>query len=155
MLVARLGGAPIGLHAIARERPMFPATNRACYHWPAKIDIYTVGTSVTIDTMSQPDLASASASNGDHDGDKEELPLGLVCPTCGSKLIRRAMRRTLKDRFLSKFGRWPYRCQMCDMKFHGPQDPASIAREAAEHARIHEEPLDEEEPENPSDESKK
>ena len=101
--------------------------------------------------MSQPDLASASA-NGDHDeGKAGDLPLGLVCPSCGSKLIRRSMRRSLKDRFMSMLGRWPYRCQMCDMRFNGPQDPASIAREAAAHERMHEEEFPEDE--SPGDES--
>jgi hypothetical protein len=41
------------------------------------------------------------------------------------------------------------------MKFHGPQDPASIAREAAEHARLHEEPFAEDESDDSADESKK
>jgi hypothetical protein len=85
--------------------------------------------------MSQSDPAAASGSNGDQDGQKERLPPGLVCPACGSRLIRRSMRRTLKDRFMSLLGRWPYRCQMCNMRFNGPQDPASIARE---HARVEE-----------------
>src|ERR1700733_4872194 len=83
--------------------------------------------------MSQSDLAAASASNGDHNGGKEDLPLGLVCPACGSKLIRRSMRRSFKDRFMSLLGKWPYRCQMCNMRFNGPQDPASFARDHATH----------------------
>jgi len=32
---------------------------------------------------------------------------------------------------MSLLGRWPYRCQMCNMRFSGPQDPASLAREQA------------------------
>jgi hypothetical protein len=43
------------------------------------------------------------------------------------------MRRTMKDRLLSLLGKWPYRCQMCNMRFNGPQDPASIARGNAPH----------------------
>lgn len=84
--------------------------------------------------MSQPDLA-AQASNGDHgdNADSRDLPTGLVCPSCGSKLVRRSMRRTFLDRLRSLFGRWPYRCQMCNMRFTGPQDAASIARG---HARL-------------------
>ncbi len=78
--------------------------------------------------MSQSDLAAEPASNGDHNGETESLPAGLVCPSCGSRLIRRSMRRTFKDRFMSLLGKWPYRCQMCSMRFNGPQDPASIAR---------------------------
>ena len=95
--------------------------------------MYAQGTSYyrTIDTMGQSDLAATSASNGQQNGEKENLPLGLVCPACGSKLIRRSMRRTFKDRFMSLLGKWPYRCQMCNMRFSGPQDPASIARENA------------------------
>jgi rubredoxin len=105
--------------------------------------------------MSQPDLASTSA-NGDHDeGKAGDLPLGLVCPSCGSKLIRRSMRRSFKDRLMSLLGRWPYRCQMCDMRFNGPQDPASIAREAAHQERLHEEEFVDDESEDSSDESKK
>jgi hypothetical protein len=50
------------------------------------------------------------------------------------------MRRTFKDRFMSLLGKWPYRCQMCNMRFNGPQDLDSLARE---HAL-----LDEEGPEN-------
>src|SRR5579859_1448420 len=84
---------------------------------------------VSIFTMSQSDLAAASASNGDQNGDKGNLPTGLVCPACGSKLIRRSMRRTFMDRVMSLFGKWPYRCQMCNQRFSGPQDPASLARE--------------------------
>jgi len=80
--------------------------------------------------MGQSDLAAAPASNGDQDGEKD-LPLGLVCPACGSKLIRRSMRRTFKDRFMSLLGKWPYRCQMCNMRFNGPQDAASMARDSA------------------------
>ena len=97
--------------------------------------MYAQGTSYyrTIDTMGQSDLAATSASNGQQNGEKENLPLGLVCPACGSKLIRRSMRRTFKDRFMSLLGKWPYRCQMCNMRFNGPQDPASIARENAHH----------------------
>ena len=94
-------------------------------------------------TVSQSDLA---ASDGDRHGDKEELPLGLVCPSCGSKVIRRSMRRSLKDRFMSLLGRWPYRCQMCGMRFTGPQDAASIAREAAHE---HEEELGDPEADQP------
>jgi hypothetical protein len=94
--------------------------------------------------MSQSDLAAASASNGDQNGEKESLPSGLVCPSCGSKLIRRSMRRTFKDRFMSLLGKWPYRCQLCSMRFTGPQDPASIARENTphEHDALNEEPPD-------------
>ena len=81
--------------------------------------------------MSQSDLAAASASNEDENGDKEHQPAGVVCPICGSKLVRRSMRRTLKDRFMSLLGRWPYRCQMCNTRFNGPQDPEFLARERA------------------------
>ena len=98
--------------------------------------------------MSQSDLAAASASNGDQNGDRENLPIGLVCPSCGSKLVRRSMRRTFKDRLMSLLGKWPYRCQMCNLRFNGPQDPASLARENAppdEEAHEDEEPP---EPEN-------
>jgi hypothetical protein len=91
--------------------------------------MYTGWNVVTINTMSQPDLAAASASNGE----KEHLPEGMVCPACGSKLIRRSMRRTFKDRFMSLLGKWPYRCQMCNLRFNGPQDPESLAREQAHH----------------------
>lgn len=83
----------------------------------------------TIDTMSQSDLAASPAAGGEQNS--ENVPAGLVCPACGSKLIRRSMRRTFKDRFLSLLGRWPYRCQMCHYRFNGPQDPASLARENA------------------------
>ena len=78
--------------------------------------------------MSQSDPVPTSATNGD---DHEQLPPGLVCPGCGSKLLRRSMRRTFKDRLLSLLGRWPYRCQMCHHRFNGPQDPASQARDDA------------------------
>ncbi|HEY3835583.1 MAG TPA: hypothetical protein VGL72_03390 [Bryobacteraceae bacterium] len=56
---------------------------------------------------------------------------------------------------MSLLGRWPYRCQMCDMRFNGPQDPASIAREAAHQERLHEEEFVDDESEDSSDESKK
>jgi hypothetical protein len=38
------------------------------------------------------------------------------------------MRRSWKDRFKSAFGLWPYRCQMCSMRFTGPQEAEAIAR---------------------------
>jgi hypothetical protein len=38
------------------------------------------------------------------------------------------MRRSFQDRFKSFFGLWPYRCQMCNMRFSGPQDPDAIAK---------------------------
>jgi hypothetical protein len=74
--------------------------------------------------MSQQDLAAVSDSNGDQNPDKT----APMCPACGSKLTRRSMRRSWKDRFKSVFGLWPYRCQMCYMRFTGPQDAESIAR---------------------------
>ena len=55
----------------------------------------------------------------------------LVCPDCGSHLIRRSMRRSFKDRFKSFFGRWPYRCDLCHKRFDGPRDPESIERDSA------------------------
>jgi len=79
--------------------------------------------------MSQTDLAATSSDDGN--GENEILPSGLTCPYCGSKLLRRSMRRTFKDRLLSLLGKWPYRCQMCNERFSGPQDPASIARAEA------------------------
>jgi len=85
---------------------------------------------VSIEIMSRSDVAPDSASNG-QEHDRHDLPPGLVCPSCGSKLIRRSMRRTLKDRFMSMVGKWPYRCQMCNMRFFGPQDPLSLAKENA------------------------
>jgi len=84
--------------------------------------------------MGQTDSAEASKSKGNLDVENEELPSGLVCPACTSRHIRRSMRKTFKDRFMSLLGRWPYRCQMCNTRFNGPQDAASIARENAEHA---------------------
>src|SRR5271166_1967760 len=77
--------------------------------------------------MSQEDLAAIPDSNGDQNRDKT-APL---CPACGSKLTRRSMRRSWKDRFKSAFGLWPYRCQMCSMRFVAPQDPERIAKHNA------------------------
>ena len=77
--------------------------------------------------MSQQDLATVSDSNGDPSRDRTS-PL---CPACGSKFTRRSMRRSWQDRFKSYFGLWPYRCQMCNTRFTGPQDPESIARHNA------------------------
>ena len=111
--------------------------------------MYTDRNIATIETMSQPDLAAASDSNGE----KEQIPEGMVCPACGSKLIRRSMRRTFKDRFMSLLGKWPYRCQMCNVRFNGPQDPESIAREQALHH--HDEDLDEELPPETAESPKK
>ena len=91
---------------------------------------------VTIKTMSRPESTADSGPGGDQpDGDQKELsgdlPPGLVCPSCGSKLIRRSVRRTFRDRLMSLLGKWPYRCQMCSFRFNGPQDAASIARNNA------------------------
>ena len=80
--------------------------------------------------MSRSDVAPNSASNGE-ENDRSDLPPGLVCTSCGSKLIRRSMRRTMKDRLMSLLGKWPYRCQMCNTRFFGPQDPLSLAKENA------------------------
>jgi hypothetical protein len=77
--------------------------------------------------MSQEDLAAISDSNGDQHPDKS----APICPSCGSKLTRRSMRRSWVDRFKSAFGLWPYRCQMCNTRFTGRQDPESIARHNA------------------------
>ena len=73
--------------------------------------------------MSQKDLAGISDSDG---GQKQADKTTPICPACGSKLTRRSMRRSWKDRFKSAFGLWPYRCQMCNMRFTGPQDPEAI-----------------------------
>jgi ribosomal protein L37AE/L43A len=75
--------------------------------------------------MSQDDLAAIPDSNGDQ---QQASP---NCPSCGSKLTRRSMRRTWKDRLKTIFGLWPYRCQMCNTRFSGPQDQESIARHNA------------------------
>jgi len=83
-----------------------------------------------IEAMSRSDVAPDSASNGE-EHERHDVPPGLVCPSCGSKLIRRSMRRTLKDRFMSLMGKWPYRCQMCNMRFLGPPDPQSLAKQNA------------------------
>ena len=85
----------------------------------------------------------------DSNGEKNRDKAAPMCPACGSRLTRRSMRRTWKDRFKSAFGLWPYRCQMCNTRFTGPQDPESIARhnasteedlrEREEDARLHDE----------------
>jgi DNA-directed RNA polymerase subunit RPC12/RpoP len=108
----------------------------------------------TIETMKHSDLTAESEFHGDQrQGESGALPPGLVCPACGSKLIRRSMRRTFKDRLMSMLGKFPYRCQMCNMRFSGPQDPASLARENA--ASSEEELLGDERDEgNPPEESK-
>ena len=82
--------------------------------------------------MSQSDLAASSTSKKKPDGNKQLLPAGLVCPSCNSDFIRRSMRRSFKDYLLSLLGRWPYRCELCNMRFNGPQDPVSFARENGE-----------------------
>jgi len=65
------------------------------------------------------------------------------------------MRRTFKDRLMSMIGKFPYRCQMCNTRFSGPQDPASLARENA--ASEEEEGILADEPgeENPPEDSKR
>lgn len=71
------------------------------------------------------DRISDSVPHGrDENNDQDHL----VCPNCGSRLVRRSMRRTIGDRLKSLFGKWPYRCQMCDTRFNGQQDPAFVAR---------------------------
>ena len=32
---------------------------------------------------------------------------------------------------MSLLGKWPYRCQLCNMRFNGPPDPVTLAREHA------------------------
>lgn len=74
-------------------------------------------------------MATVPDSSGDqNNGDK----LAPVCPSCGSKLTRRSMRRSWQDRFKSIFGLWPYRCQMCNARFTGPQDPDAITKHNAD-----------------------
>ena len=80
--------------------------------------------------MSRSDVAADSASHGEGH-ERHDVPPGLICPQCQSKLVRRSMRRTFKDRVLSMLGKWPYRCEMCNLRFSGPQDPASFARQHA------------------------
>jgi hypothetical protein len=79
--------------------------------------------------MSQTDLAATSSNDGNEEN--ELLATGLICPFCRGKLIRRSQRRTFKDRLMSLLGKWPYRCLLCNERFSGPQDAASIARAAA------------------------
>ena len=94
-----------------------------------EITMYPAGDAVIIGMMSQSDLADISDPNRDQQtGEKQPLAVGLICPSCRSKLTRRSMRRSWQDRVMSVFGRWPYRCMMCSMRFTGPKDPEAIAR---------------------------
>ena len=82
--------------------------------------------------MSPEDLASIPDSDEERNcGEKT----AVLCPACGSKLTRRSMRRSWKDRFKSLFGIWPYRCQLCSVRFTGPKDVEAIARHNA-HAEL-------------------
>lgn len=75
--------------------------------------------------MGQEDLATVpEPDEGQHGEDKTTL----LCPSCGSKLTRRSMRRSWQDRLKAMFGSWPYRCQMCSMRFTGPKDQEAILR---------------------------
>ena len=67
----------------------------------------------------------------DSGGDQQSERTTVLCPSCGSKLTRRSMRRSWKDRLKGAFGRMPYRCQMCNMRFTVHQDPDAIARHNA------------------------
>ena len=78
--------------------------------------------------MSEPRLAAKAVLGLDPKSDGLALDLGLVCPSCGGKLIRRSMRRSVFDHLKSLVGRWPYRCILCNARFNGPPDPDSIAR---------------------------
>jgi hypothetical protein len=40
-----------------------------------------------------------------------------VCPKCGSDAIKRAHREGLKERLLSLFSFYPYRCRKCSHRF--------------------------------------
>jgi len=64
------------------------------------------------------------------------------------------MRRTLADRLKSLVGRWPYRCQMCNTRFTGPQDAESIAREVARQEELARPETDHEVPEETADSDK-
>ena len=42
----------------------------------------------------------------------------LTCPVCRSRDIRRSARRSLREKFWSLIGRYPYRCYTCQTRFY-------------------------------------
>jgi len=42
----------------------------------------------------------------------------LHCPSCGGHDVRRSHSRGLFDAFLSKFGKFPFRCRACTRRFY-------------------------------------
>jgi len=50
--------------------------------------------------------------------DPEEEPERPACPKCGSLDIRRSRGNSLWAYFLALFGRSPFRCRSCRVKFY-------------------------------------
>ncbi len=65
----------------------------------------------------------------DRISDREAKPdtKPMACPKCGSSDIRRAKSEGLMVSFFQMFGRWPFRCRSCRVRFFRyappPQDP--------------------------------
>ena len=78
--------------------------------------------------MSQEDVAGIPDSGGEQPQEK----MAPMCPSCGSKLTRRSMRRSWKDRLKGAFGVPPFRCQLCSMRFTVHERAEAIARHNAE-----------------------
>lgn len=49
----------------------------------------------------------------------------MACPKCGSTDVRRSRSEGIVAFLFSMFGRWPYRCRSCRVKFyHVPPEEA-------------------------------
>ena len=55
-------------------------------------------------------------------GNQEETVDGLHCPKCGSSDIRRSKSTGLIAAILRAFGRWPFRCRSCRMRYYKSAD---------------------------------
>jgi len=56
----------------------------------------------------------------DHDSEPRRR---LSCPKCGSSDVRRSKSEGIWGGLARMFGRWPYRCRSCRIRFYRHADP--------------------------------
>ena len=55
--------------------------------------------------------------------DDDSRPDEFACPKCGSSDIRRSKSEGPLAALQRVFGRWPFRCRSCRVRFYRPSEP--------------------------------